>query len=110
MCICIQFFFLANRREMRYHSFNFANSLFGLMLSKANQLLSTLLEESTNPQRFTDEEYVNNNIIIFMPKSFMVLYFVCSYARVNTYLQFVKVYTHWLGINVDLWEPVRTEE
>lgn len=95
---------------MRYHSFNFANSLFGLMLSKANQLLSTLLEESTDPQSFTDAEYVNHNIIILIHNILMVLYFVCSYARVNTYLQFVKVYTHWLGINVDLWEPVRTEE
>ncbi|KAH8315244.1 hypothetical protein KR074_007766 [Drosophila pseudoananassae] len=77
-----------SRREMRYHSFNFANSLFGLMLKKSNQLLAGFAEISTNIQCLPDEDY----------------------ATVNTYLQFVKVYVHWLGINVDLWEPVRSEE
>ncbi|XP_043071106.1 telomerase-binding protein EST1A isoform X2 [Drosophila grimshawi] len=78
----------ANRREMRYHSFNFANSFFGLMLSKVNQLLASLTEDSTELESFTDKEL----------------------TRVNTYLQFIKIYTHWLTINVDLWEPVRTED
>ncbi|XP_064551127.1 telomerase-binding protein EST1A isoform X2 [Drosophila montana] len=77
-----------NRREMRYHSFNFANALFGLMLSRANELLASLTEESADLECFTDEEL----------------------TRINTYLQFVKIYTHWLTINVKLWEPVRTED
>ncbi|KAH8311207.1 hypothetical protein KR044_004893 [Drosophila immigrans] len=79
----------AERREMRYHSFNFANSLFGLMLSKANQVFSGLLpDDSTDSQRLTDDD--------------------CT--RLNTYLQFVKIYLQWLTINVDLWEPVRSED
>lgn len=57
---------VANRREMRYHSFNFANSLFGLMLSKANQLLSTILEESTDAQSLTDSEYVKIMIYLYL--------------------------------------------
>lgn len=52
----IVFFFIASRREMRYHSFNFANSLFGLMLKKANQLLADFAEISTNIQCLPDEE------------------------------------------------------
>ncbi|KAH8414247.1 hypothetical protein KR215_001016 [Drosophila sulfurigaster] len=76
------------RREMRYHSFNFANSLFGLMLSKANQVFSSLLDDSTDSQRLTDDD--------------------CT--RLNTYLQYVKIYMQWLTINVDLWEPVRSED
>ncbi|KAM8704739.1 hypothetical protein ACLKA7_009229 [Drosophila subpalustris] len=76
------------RREMRYHSFNFANSLFGLMLSKANQLLAVLADDSTDLQCLADAEY----------------------SRVNTYLQYVKIYCQWLTINVELWEPVRTED
>ncbi|KAH8251681.1 hypothetical protein KR038_004533 [Drosophila bunnanda] len=78
----------SSRREMRYHSFNFANSFFGLMLEKTNQLMSGFVEDFTNIQCLPDEDYAN----------------------VNTYLQFVKVYVHWLSINVDLWEPVRSEE
>lgn len=50
------YFFIASRREMRYHSFNFANSLFGLMLKKANQLLAGFAEISTNIQCLPDEE------------------------------------------------------
>ncbi|XP_030370517.1 telomerase-binding protein EST1A [Scaptodrosophila lebanonensis] len=78
----------ASCREMRYHSFNFANSIFGLILSKANQLFTAFPEEQTDPQHF-------GNI---------------KYAPLNTYLQFIKVYVQWLAINVDIWEPVRTEE
>ncbi|XP_017020555.1 telomerase-binding protein EST1A [Drosophila kikkawai] len=78
----------SSRREMRYHSFNFANSFFGLMLEKTNQLMAGFVKGSTNFQCLPDEDYAN----------------------VNTYLQFVKVYVHWLSINVDLWEPVRSEE
>ncbi|KAH8388227.1 hypothetical protein KR093_001288 [Drosophila rubida] len=78
----------AERREMRYHSFNFANSLFGLMLSKANYVFSSLLDDSSDSQRLTDDD--------------------CT--RLNTFLQFVKIYLQWLTINVDLWEPVRSED
>ncbi|KAH8256511.1 hypothetical protein KR032_012288 [Drosophila birchii] len=78
----------SSRREMRYHSFNFANSFFGLMLEKTNQLMAGFVEDFTNIECLPDEDYAN----------------------VNTYLQFVKVYVHWLSINVDLWEPVRSEE
>ncbi|XP_017079903.1 telomerase-binding protein EST1A [Drosophila eugracilis] len=77
-----------SRREMRYHSFNFANSFFGLMLKKINQLLVGFVEDSTNIQCLPEEDF----------------------TTVNTYLQYVKVYVHWLSINVDVWEPVRTEE
>ncbi|KAH8278604.1 hypothetical protein KR018_005994 [Drosophila ironensis] len=77
-----------SRREMRYHSFNFANSLFGLILKKTNDLLAGFAESFTNIQCLSDEDY----------------------ATVNSYLQYVKVYVHWLSINVDLWEPVRNEE
>lgn len=66
MYIFIQNCFVANRREMRYHSFNFANSLFGLMLNKANQLLSTILEESTDAQSFTDAEYESTMINLYI--------------------------------------------
>ncbi|ALC46450.1 Smg6 [Drosophila busckii] len=75
-----------NRRETRYHSFNFANTLFGLMLSKANELLAY---------------YADNSIELLRDSN-------CT--RINTYLQFVKIYIQWLTKNVDLWEPVRTEE
>ncbi|XP_068157809.1 telomerase-binding protein EST1A isoform X2 [Drosophila tropicalis] len=78
----------STRREMRYHSFNFANSFFGLMLGKVNQLLSGILEESVDFQSIPDEEF----------------------TLVNTYLQFVRKYVRWLTTNVNLWEPVRTEE
>nr|XP_016996710.2 telomerase-binding protein EST1A [Drosophila takahashii] len=77
-----------SRREMRYHSFNFANSFFGLMLKQTNQLLAGFVEDSTNIQCLPEEDF----------------------TTVNTYLQYVKVYVHWLSINVDVWEPVRSEE
>ncbi|SPP82620.1 telomerase-binding protein EST1A [Drosophila guanche] len=77
-----------SRREMRYHSFNFANSLFGLMLKITNETLANFVEESTSVQDLADDKY----------------------TTVNTYLQFVNVHVHWLSINVDLWEPVRSEE
>ncbi|XP_001358875.2 telomerase-binding protein EST1A [Drosophila pseudoobscura] len=76
------------RREMRYHSFNFANSLFGLILKITNETLANCLEESSGVQSLSDDKY----------------------TTINTYLQFVNVHVHWLSINVDLWEPVRSEE
>ncbi|EDW16461.1 telomerase-binding protein EST1A [Drosophila mojavensis] len=78
----------ADRREMRYHSFNFANAFFGVVLNRANQLLASFTDESTDLQCFTDEEL----------------------ALINIYMQFVKIYTQWLSINVNLWEPVRSED
>ncbi|XP_017123880.1 telomerase-binding protein EST1A isoform X1 [Drosophila elegans] len=77
-----------SRREMRYHSFNFANSFFGLILKKTNQLMADFVEASTNIQCLPEEDFTS----------------------VNTYLQYVKVYVHWLSINIEIWEPVRTEE
>ncbi|XP_039492380.1 telomerase-binding protein EST1A [Drosophila santomea] len=77
-----------SRREMRYHSFNFANSFFGLMVKKTNQLLAGFVEDSTNIQCLPEEDF----------------------TTVNTYLLYVNVYVHWLGINSDVWEPVRSEE
>lgn len=77
-----------SRREMRYHSFNFANSFFGLMLKKTNQLLAGFVEDSTNIQCLPEEDF----------------------TTVNTYLQYIKVYVHWLSINADVWEPVRSED
>ncbi|XP_017052575.2 telomerase-binding protein EST1A isoform X2 [Drosophila ficusphila] len=77
-----------SRREMRYHSFNFANSFFGLVLKKTNELLSGFVAAFTNIDCLPEEDF----------------------TTVNTYLQYVKVYVHWLSINVDVWEPVRTEE
>ncbi|XP_033163626.1 telomerase-binding protein EST1A [Drosophila mauritiana] len=77
-----------SRREMRYHSFNFANSFFGLMMKKTNQLLAGFVEDSTNVQCLPEEDF----------------------TTVNTYLQFVNVYVHWLSISLDVWEPVRSEE
>ncbi|EDW51128.1 GM17762 [Drosophila sechellia] len=77
-----------SRREMRYHSFNFANSFFGLMMKKTNQLLAGFVEDSTNVQCLPEEDFMT----------------------VNTYLQFVNVYVHWLSISLDVWEPVRSEE
>ncbi|KAH8382292.1 hypothetical protein KR009_002693 [Drosophila setifemur] len=101
--------FTASRREMRYHSFNFANSLFGLMLKKTNQLLSGFVDSSSNIQCLPDEEY--DIAVLTLRSVLLILVFVYfSYANANTYLQFVKVYVQWLGINVDLWEPVRNEE
>jgi len=41
---------------MRYHSFNFANSFFGLMMKKTNQLLAGFVEDSTNVQCLPEEE------------------------------------------------------
>ncbi|XP_017142351.1 telomerase-binding protein EST1A [Drosophila miranda] len=76
------------RREMRYHSFNFANSLFGLILKITNETLANFVEESSSVKSLSDDKY----------------------TTVNTYLQFVNVHVHWLSINVDLWEPVRSEE
>lgn len=57
------YYFIASRREMRYHSFNFANSFFGLMLKRTNQLMAGFVEGSTNIQCLPDEEYENAEML-----------------------------------------------
>ncbi|XP_037955680.1 telomerase-binding protein EST1A-like [Teleopsis dalmanni] len=71
-------------REIRYHAFNFANQIFGSIVNRANQLLIDYIE--------TGQAFEKNN-----------------FTDLNTLLQYIKIYTDWMSLNIDLWEPIRNE-
>ncbi|XP_067616825.1 telomerase-binding protein EST1A isoform X2 [Eurosta solidaginis] len=74
-----------SRREIRYYAFNFCNQFFGLLLSKCNTLFTTF----------------NSDVLGEQAK---------NHTDLNTFLQYINIYTDWLGRNVEIWEPLRNEE
>ncbi|XP_054091908.1 telomerase-binding protein EST1A [Zeugodacus cucurbitae] len=74
-----------SRREIRYYAFNFCNQFLGLLLRKCNQLYKTFKVDILERE-------------------------MLCHADLNTLLQYINIYTDWLSRNVDIWEPVRSEE
>ncbi|KAL9888391.1 smg6 nonsense mediated mRNA decay factor isoform 1-T1 [Glossina fuscipes fuscipes] len=73
------------KETQRYHAFNFCNQIFGVILRKANGFLSDLKD---NSGKYDDQ----------------------SFFDLNTLLQFLRIYTIWLTINVNIWEPVKSKD